>query len=371
MNMLDQITAEDIKAASTPADLRRGRGSVSNVSGRFEKLAHESMDDGWQTPWVENNRKTTVSLESPKAILTRNNSPDLPFDRSINPYRGCEHGCSYCYARPTHSYQGLSPGLDFESRLFAKPEAATLLLKELSKKKYKVAPIALGTNTDPYQPIEKEYEITRSILKVLDKCSHPVTIVTKNHMVTRDIDILARMAERGLVKVDMSITTLDPKLSRIMEPRASTPQKRLDALKRLHEAGIPTGMLLAPVIPAINDHEIENILAACANMGVSEAYYIPIKLPNEVAPLFTAWLKEHFPDRAGRVMSRIRSWRAGRLNDPRFGMRNIAQGVDGMMLARRFRVTIERLGLNKNPVQLNCNIFEKPIDTACGQLTLF
>lgn len=371
MDWTEQITAEDIKAASPPADMRRGRGSVSNISGRFEKLAREQADDGWQTPYVENNRQTTVTLEKAKVILTRNSSPDLPFDRSINPYRGCEHGCSYCYARPTHSYQGLSPGLDFESRLFAKPEAAVLLANELSRKNYKVAPIALGTNTDPYQPIEKDYKITRSILELLDKCSHPVTIVTKNHMVVRDIDILERMAKRGLVKVDLSITTLDHKLSRIMEPRASSPQKRLDALKRLHDAGIPTGVLLAPVIPAINDHEIENILTACANMGVGEAYYIPIKLPNEVAPLFTAWLEEHFPDRAARVLSRIRSWRAGRLNDPRFGMRNMASGVDGLMLARRFRVTLERLGLNKEPLRLNCTQFVPPFSSACGQLALF
>jgi DNA repair photolyase len=371
MDILDQITAEDIKAASPPPDMRRGRGSVSNISGRFERLAHERMDDGWQTPCEENNRRTTVTLEKAKVILTRNSSPDLPFDRSINPYRGCEHGCSYCYARPTHSYQGLSPGLDFESRLFAKPEAASLLAKELGKKNYEVAPIALGTNTDPYQPIEKDYKITRSLLDLLDKCSHPVTIVTKNHMVVRDIDILERMAKRGLVKVDLSVTTLDPKLSRIMEPRASTPQKRLDALKQLHGAGIPTGVLLAPVIPAINDHEIENILTACALMGVGEAYYIPIKLPNEVAPLFTAWLEEHFPDRAARVLSRIRSWRGGRLNNPRFGMRNIASGVDGLMLARRFRVTIECLGLNKEPLRLNCNQFVPPFNNAGGQLALF
>lgn len=370
MDWTQEITAEDIRAASPPPEMRRGRGSVSNISGRFEKLSHERMDDGWQTPYVENNRRTTVTIEHPKAILTRNSSPDLPFDRSINPYRGCEHGCSYCYARPTHSYQGLSAGLDFESRLFAKPDAAELLEKELTRKKYKVAPIALGTNTDPYQPIEKDYKITRSILEVLDKCNHPVTIVTKNHMVIRDIDILARMAERNLVKVDLSITTLDPNLSRKMEPRASTPQKRLDALKHLHDVGIPTGVLLAPVIPAINDHEIENILTACANMGVGEAYYIPIKLPNEVAPLFTAWLNEHFPDRAERVLSRIRSWRSGRLNDPRFGMRNIAQGVDGLMLARRFRVTLARLGIKNEPHKLNCGAFLAPFSRAHGQLCL-
>lgn len=371
MDMFDQITAEDIRAASPPAEMRRGRGSVSNISGRFEKLARERYDDGWQTPCEENNRRTTVTIEKAKVILTRNQSPDLPFDRSVNPYRGCEHGCSYCYARPTHSYQGLSPGLDFESRLFAKPEAAVLLAGEICKKNYKVAPIALGTNTDPYQPIEKDYKITRSILELLDKCNHPVTIVTKNHMVVRDIDILESMAKRGLVKVDMSVTTLDAKLSRIMEPRASTPQKRLDALKRLHDAGIPTGVLLAPVIPAINDHEIENILTACSNMGVGEAYYIPIKLPNEVAPLFTAWLEEYFPDRKGRVLSRIRSWRGGKLNDPRFGMRNLASGVDGLMVARRFRVTLERLGLSNEPLKLNCDQFTPPFTDTNGQLALF
>ncbi|MFN3502368.1 MAG: PA0069 family radical SAM protein, partial [Allorhizobium sp.] len=278
-------------------DRRRGRAAGINPAGRFESQERVAFDDGWHTLEDMPPFRTEVQVEKPRTVITRNDSPDIPFDRSINPYRGCEHGCIYCFARPTHSYMGLSAGLDFEAKLFAKPDAPRLLERELSKPGYKVKPIAIGTNTDPYQPIEREWRIMRQILEVLDKANHPVVIVTKSALILRDIDILKSMAERGLVKVGISVTTLDRKLSRTMEPRASTPAKRLEAIKTLSEAGIPVAVMMAPVIPALNDHEIERILDSGKAAGATEASYVLLRLPLEVSPLFRDWLLQHYPDR--------------------------------------------------------------------------
>src|SRR6188508_1165301 len=292
------VTAPSEPAGATPfpelavaieRDRRRGRGAQSNSSGRFEAEARVAFDDGWQSLDDLPPFKTTVSLDTSRKVITRNESPDIGFDRSINPYRGCEHGCVYCYARPTHAYLGLSPGLDFESKLLAKPDAPELLEKELAAPGYEPRMIAIGTNTDPYQPIERDYKIMRGVLEVLERTGHPVGIVTKSALVTRDIDILSRMAKRNLVKVALSVTTLDPKLARTMEPRAATPARRLDALRQLSEAGIPTSVMVAPVIPAINDAEIERILDAAAMAGVRGAGYVMLRLPLEVRELFVEW----------------------------------------------------------------------------------
>src|SRR4051812_14863309 len=285
---------------------RRGRGSQSNESGRYEPLARIAFDDGWRSLDELPPFRTQVTIDATRKIITRNDSPDISFDRSINPYRGCEHGCIYCFARPTHAYLGLSPGLDFESKLFVKPEAADLLEKELAAPSYEPKVIAIGTNTDPYQPIERRYKVMRQILEVLDKCSHPVGIVTKSALVLRDLDILARMAERKLVKVALSVTTLDPQLARIMEPRAATPMRRLETLRRLSQAGVPTTIMTAPIIPAINDMDIERILEAGKMAGVKEAGYVLLRLPLEVRDLFHEWVRTHFPDRADKVINIIR-----------------------------------------------------------------
>ena len=305
---------------------RRGRGAGINPDGRFETQAREVYDDGWQTLEDLAPFKTDVQVEKPRTIITRNESPDIPFDRSINPYRGCEHGCVYRFARPTHSYMGLSAGLDFEAKLFAKPDAAKLLERELAKPGYKPRTIAIGTNTDPYQPVEKEWRIMRQILEVLEKASHPVVIVTKSALILRDLDILTRMAARGLVKVGMSITTLDRKLSRSMEPRAATPSRRLDTVKALSEAGIPVAVMVAPIIPALNDHEIERILESAQAAGATEASYVLLRLPFEVSPLFREWLLRAYPDRYRRVMSLIRSMRDGKDYDAEFGKRMMGAG---------------------------------------------
>src|SRR5882757_3362055 len=284
---------------------RRGRGAQSNASGRFEAEARVAFDDGWQSLEDLPPFKTTVSLDTSRKVIARNDSPDIGFDRSINPYRGCEHGCVYCFARPTHAYLGLSPGLDFESKLLAKPDAPTLLEKELAASDYEPRMIAIGTNTDPYQPIEREHKIMRGILEVLERAGHPVGIVTKSALVARDIDILARMAKRNLVKVALSVTTLDPKLARTMEPRASTPSRRLEALRQLSEAGIPATVMVAPVIPALNDAEIERILDAAVHAGVKEASYVLLRLPLEVRDLFREWLMANYPDRYRHVFTLI------------------------------------------------------------------
>jgi len=291
---------------------RRGRGAQSNASGRYEPLARTAFDDGWQSFEELPPFKTTVTIDSSRKSISRNTSPDISFDRSINPYRGCEHGCIYCFARPTHAYLGLSPGIDFETKLFAKPDAPKLLERELAAADYVPRTIAIGTNTDPYQPIERDHQVMRRILEVLDRYGHPVGIVTKSALILRDLDLLARMAQRNLVKVALSVTTLDGKLARTMEPRASTPQRRLDTLRQLAAAGVPASVMVAPVIPALNDSEIERILDSAAAVGVKEAGYVLLRLPLEVRDLFREWLMANFPDRYRHVFKLIRETRGGK-----------------------------------------------------------
>ena len=349
---------------------RRGRGAQSNASGRYEAEARVAFDDGWQSLEELPPFKTTVGVDSSRKVITRNDSPDIGFDRSINPYRGCEHGCVYCFARPTHAFLGLSPGLDFESKLFAKPEAPALLEKELAASGYEPRMIAIGTNTDPYQPIERERKIMRGILEVLERAGHPVGIVTKSALVVRDIDILSRMAKRNLAKVAISVTSLDPKLARTMEPRASTPPKRLEALKQLADAGIPTTVMVAPVIPALNDSEIERILDAAAHAGVKEASYVLLRLPLEVRDLFREWLMANYPDRYRHVFTLIRDMRGGRDYDAKWGERMKGTGPMAWTIGRRFEIACDRLGLNKRRSKLTTDHFARPKRNG-DQLSLF
>ncbi|TFF25344.1 PA0069 family radical SAM protein [Jiella endophytica] len=343
-----------------PADRRRGRGAGINPSGRYEPFSRASFDDGWETLDSLPAFKTEVQVEKPKMIITRNASPDISFDRSINPYRGCEHGCVYCFARPTHAYMGLSPGLDFESRLFVKPNAAELLERELAKPGYEVKSIAIGTNTDPYQPIEKDRRVMREILEVLEAANHPVGIVTKSALVTRDLDILSRMAAKGLVKVALSVTTLDRTLARAMEPRAATPAKRLDAVRTLSEAKIPTMVMTAPIIPGLNDSEIERLLEAAVTAGAKEAGYVLLRLPLEVAPLFKDWLLRHYPDRYRHVLSLLRSMRDGKDYDAEWGKRMRGSGPYAFQIRRRFEMTARRLNLNADRTKLRTDLFTPP-----------
>ncbi|ACI94082.1 radical SAM [Afipia carboxidovorans OM5] len=352
------------------AERRRGRGAQTNASGRYEREARAAFDDGWQSLDDLPPFKTTIALDTARKVISRNDSPDIGFDRSINPYRGCEHGCVYCFARPTHAYLGLSPGLDFESKLFVKPDAPMLLEKELTAPGYEPRTIAIGTNTDPYQPIEREHRIMRGILEVLEKAGHPVGIVTKSALVTRDIDILARMAEKSLAKVAISVTSLDPKLARAMEPRASTPPKRLEALRQLSAAGIPTVVMTAPIIPALNDSEIERILDAAAHAGVREANYTVLRLPLEVRDLFREWLMAHYPDRYRHVFSLIRDMRGGKDYDSQWGSRMKGTGPIAWMIGRRFEIACERLGLNRKRVKLSTAHFVQPAKSG-EQLDLF
>jgi len=349
---------------------RRGRGTASTVSGRYEPLARVAFDDGWQGLEELPPFKTTVTVDTTRKIITHNDSPDLSFDRSINPYRGCEHGCVYCFARPTHAYLGLSPGLDFESKLFMKPNAPELLERELSAPGYTPRTIAIGTNTDPYQPIERRYQIMRRILEVLDRAGHPVGIVTKSALVLRDLDILTRMAKRDLVKVAMSVTTLDPKLARAMEPRAATPPRRLGALRELIKAGVPASALVAPVIPAINDAEIERILEAIAETGVRHAGYVLLRLPLEIKDLFREWLMENFPDRYRHLINLIRQTRGGKDYDSTWGKRMTGSGPIAWMIGRRFEVACERLGFNLTSVKTTTQHFVPPRPPS-EQLALF
>ncbi|MEP7457647.1 PA0069 family radical SAM protein [Phyllobacterium sp. SB3] len=348
---------------------RRGRGAGMNPTGRFEAESRHVYDDGWETIEDLPPFKTEVQLEKPRTIITRNDSPDISFDRSINPYRGCEHGCIYCFARPTHSYMGLSAGLDFESKLFAKPDAAKMLDKELSKPGYTAKTIAIGTNTDPYQPIEKKWRIMRDILQVLEAHQHPVGIVTKSALVVRDQDILSRMAEKGLAKVCLSVTTLDGKLARTMEPRASTPTRRLQALRSLSEAGIPVGVMVAPLIPGLNDHEIERILDSARAMGALEAGYVLLRLPLEVSPLFKEWLLRNYPDRYRHVLSLVRSMRDGKDYDAEWGKRMRGEGPYAWQIGRRFEIAAKRLGININKKRLRTDLFSPT--PGSEQLTLF
>ena len=338
-------------------DRNRGRSAGINPSGRFEPVTRHVFDDGWESLEDLAPFKTEVQVEKPRTIITRNESPDISFDRSINPYRGCEHGCVYCFARPTHSFMGLSPGLDFESKLFAKPDAAKLLDKELSKEGYQPRTIAIGTNTDPYQPIEKQWRIMREILEVLDARNHPVGIVTKSALVTRDIDILARMAERGLAKVALSVTTLDRMLARTMEPRAATPTKRLEAIRQLSEAGIPTSVMVAPILPGLTDQEIERILDAARAAGAKDAGYVLLRLPLEVSPIFKDWLLRHYPDRYRHVMSLVRSMRDGKDYDSEWGKRMKGTGPYAWQIGRRFEIAAKRLGFNAEKKSLRTDLF--------------
>ena len=338
----------------------RGRAAGINPSGRYEPTSRHVFDDGWNSLEELPPFKTEVQVEKPRTIITRNESPDISFDRSINPYRGCEHGCVYCFARPTHAYMGLSAGLDFESKLFAKPDAAKMLDRELSKEGYQPRTIAIGTNTDPYQPIERQHRIMREILEVLEARNHPVGIVTKSFLVTRDIDILSRMAAKGLAKVALSVTSLDRTIARTMEPRAATPPKRLEAIRMLTDAGIPTSVMVAPVVPGLTDSEIEKILDAAYAAGAREAGYIILRLPLEVSPIFKDWLLRHYPDRYRHVLSLVRSMRGGKDYDAEWSKRMKGTGPYAWQIGRRFEIAAKRLGFNKERRQLRTDLFVAP-----------
>ncbi|MBN7777525.1 PA0069 family radical SAM protein [Nitratireductor aquimarinus] len=353
-------TVIDRSGIRIDAERRRGRAAGINPSGRYEPVSRHVFDDGWGSIEELPSFKTEVQVEKPRTIITRNSSPDISFDRSINPYRGCEHGCVYCFARPTHAYVGLSAGLDFEAKLFAKPDAARLLEREIAKPGYEPRTIAIGTNTDPYQPIEKKYRIMREILEVLEAHKHPVGIVTKSALVMRDMDILSRMAEQGLAKVALSVTTLDRKLARTMEPRAATPSRRLETVRALTEAGIPTSVMMGPVIPGLTDCEIERILESAATAGAREAGYIILRLPLEVSPIFKEWLLRHAPDRYRHVVSLIRSMRGGKDYDAQWGKRMKGAGPYAWQIGRRFEIAAKRLGLNQEKRRLRSDLFTPP-----------
>jgi DNA repair photolyase len=339
----------------------RGRGARSNASGRFESQIREDFDDGWTLEDPQPTQiRTTLSEEKAKTIITRNDSPDIGFDRSINPYRGCEHGCIYCYARPAHAYVGLSPGLDFETQLFFKPHAAELLTKELSHPKYQPAVIHIGGNTDPYQPQERTTRVTRQLIEVLSRFQHPFSIITKSSLIERDLDLLAPMAAKGLVRVAVSITTLDRKLARSMEPRAATPERRLGAVRALTKAGVPAMVMFAPVIPGLNDHELEAVLAASAEAGARSAGYVALRLPREIADLFQEWLATDHPDRADRVMSLVRQMRGGKAYDAEWKTRLRGQGPIADLLARRFAVAKTRYGFDRAQPPLRLDLFARP-----------
>ena len=349
-----------LEAGGVAGGRRHGRGAQTNRSGRYEPVAYEPADDGWESLGDLEALATEVREVPARRIITRNESPDIGFDRSINPYRGCEHGCIYCFARPTHAFLGLSPGLDFETRLFAKTNAAEALTRELGEPGYQVRTIAIGTNTDPYQPIERRYRIMRRILEVLSAANHPVGIVTKSALVLRDLDLLTSMAERGLVKVALSVTTLDRRLARAMEPRASTPDRRIETLERLIDAGVPTSVMVAPVIPGLTDMEMERILERAAAAGVASAGYVLLRLPLEIGDLFTEWLEANCPDRASRVLSLLRSTRGGKLYDAKWGERMTGDGPYAWMIGRRFELAAARLQLNERSVELRTDLFTPP-----------
>lgn len=361
-----------LESGVRPVTIIKGRGSASQIAHRFAGDDRQAFDDGWSADADAQEAtalRTSVEWEQCKSALSRHGSPDLPFHLGLNPYRGCEHGCIYCFARPTHAYMGLSAGLDFEAKLFAKPDAAKLLERELAKPGYKPRVIAIGTNTDPYQPIEKEWRIMRQILEVLEKANHPVSIVTKSAMILRDLDILSAMAERNIVRVSLSVTTLDRKLARTMEPRASTPTRRLEAIRALSDAGIQTSVLAAPMIPALNDHELERILDAAHAAGATEAGYVILRLPLEVSPLFRDWLLQNYPDRYRHVMSLVRSMRGGKDYDAEFGKRMKGAGPYAWQIARRFEMATKRLGMTRRSMRLRDDLFVPP-DGSGVQLSL-
>jgi DNA repair photolyase len=365
--------------ASAPPQPHKGRGATFNPPNRFRRDARDTVDDGW-SPAVSDGGdeappplKTTVSVQNARTIISRNDSPDIPFTQSINPYQGCEHGCVYCYARPSHAYLDLSPGLDFETRLFAKPDAASLLRAELAKPGYRCEPIALGTNTDPYQPIEREWKITRQLIEVLAECDHPLTITTKGVLVERDLDLLAAMAAKNLVRVYVSIAMLDRDLARKLDPRAPTPQRRLAMIKTLSDASVPVGVSVAPVIPQLTDKDLEAILGAAAAHGARAATWVMLRLPREVKELFRDWLAQHYPLRAAHVMSLVQQVRGGRDNDPAFGSRMRGEGQFADLIARRFALACKRLGLNEDrTLRLDTTRFRPPSGPNRGaQLELF
>jgi DNA repair photolyase len=360
LRKVGKLESFPLESGGVTAGRRHGRGAQTNRSGRYEPIAYEPQDDGWES-LAELEALTTEVQEVPaRRILARNDSPDIGFDRSINPYRGCEHGCIYCFARPTHAFLGLSPGLDFETKLFAKTDAAQALERELAEPGYEVSTIAIGTNTDPYQPIERRYRIMRRILEVLSATNHPVGIVTKSALVLRDLDILTSMAKRGLVKVALSVTTLDRRLARAMEPRASTPDKRIETLQRLVDAGVPASVMVAPVIPGLTDMEMERILERASTVGIKNAGYVLLRLPLEIGDLFTEWLQANCPDRAKRVLSLMRSTRGGKLYDAKWGERMVGDGPYAWMIGRRFEMAAERLGMNESSVELRTDLFTPP-----------
>jgi DNA repair photolyase len=337
----------------------RGRGTAESPDARFLDTTRNAVDDGWDGMDLPEAVQTTVTQEHPKTIISHNQSPDIPFEASINPYRGCEHGCIYCYARPSHAYMDLSPGIDFETRLFAKPDAAKLLRAELSKRNYKCTPIALGSNTDPYQPIERDWQITRSLLEVLNEFNHPLTIVTKSCLVERDLDILTELARKRLIQVFVSVTTLDGDLARKMEPRATAPWRRLETISKMKQAGVPVGVMFAPVIPVLNDPEMETVLTRAAEAGAISADYVMLRLPHEVKQLFRTWLQTHYPLKASHVMNRVRDIRGGRDNDPEFASRMRGTGIYAAIIEQRFRAICERLGLNRTEVPLETSLFRR------------
>jgi DNA repair photolyase len=353
-----------------PDAARKGRAALTNRTNRFEPYATVPVDDGWPAAEAPPPVRTEVAEERPRTVITRNSSPDIGFDRSINPYRGCEHGCIYCFARPSHAYLGLSPGLDFETRLIARPTAPERLAEELRRKSYRPAVIAIGTNTDPYQPVEARYGIMRRVLEVLRAHRHPVAVVTKGTLIERDADILGEMGRMGLARVGISVTTLDPAVSRAMEPRVPHPARRLAVIRRLTEAGCPVRVMVSPVVPALTDHELEAILARAAEAGAVAASWIMLRLPREVAPLFREWLEERFPDRAARVMGRVRELHGGRDYDPEWGRRMTGEGLFAEMTARRFAVAVKRLGLSRDEPPLRTDLFQVP-PRAGDQLSLF
>jgi DNA repair photolyase len=360
----------DVKTSIAHEDRRRGRGARSNRAGRFEIEQRDDFDDGWASLEQLEPFKTVVHVELAKSVIARNDSPDISFEQSINPYRGCEHGCIYCYARPSHGFLGHSTGLDFETQLYAKTNVAEVLERELSRPGYVPKTIALGTVTDPYQPIERGLRLTRSVLEVLERAQHPVGIVTKSALVTRDIDVLARLAERGLVKVALSVTTLDRTLARAMEPRAATPQRRIEAIRSLSEAGIPVTVMVAPVIPSLNDHEIEEILTAAKDAGAREAGYVMLRLPFELKDVFREWLATEYPDRAKRVITLLRSMHGGADYRPAFGHRQKGSGPYADQIGARFRLAVKRLGLNeRGRYRLRVDLFTRPVALG-GQMVL-
>ena len=362
---------EEARAPRAAAITFKGRGAADNPQGRFERDEREAFDDGWEPDADEARQpRTEVTLTQARSIISRNASPDIPFTQSINPYQGCEHGCIYCYARPSHAYLGLSPGLDFETKLFAKANAAELLRAELSRPAYRCEAITIGANTDPYQPIERKYRITRGILEVLAECNHPLGIVTKSALVERDLDLLAPMAKKGLIHVFISIGTVDHELMRRLEPRTAAPTRRFAVLRALNEAGVPCGVLVAPVIPFLNDRDMETVLERSAAQGAVMAGYQILRLPYELKDLFKDWLERHYPLKAAHIMSQIRQMRGGRENDPRFGTRMSGEGVFAELQGKRFRAACERHGLNlRGREQLDTTHFRPPAGTS--QLNLF